>query len=100
MGTVVPILPSSERQDRPLTQLEPEQQCEWNIKRQRAYELMDAAAVVGNLSEISDILPKRESYAAPLAPLSTEQQCEAWRAVVNNYSKNIYSWNIIPIIVV
>jgi len=29
----------------------------WGIKRQRAYELMEAARIVSNLSEISDILP-------------------------------------------
>lgn len=38
----------------------------WNLKRQRAYELMEAADVV---SEISDNPPARESHAAELASL-------------------------------
>lgn len=54
----------------------------WGIKRQRAYELMDAAEVVSNLSEISDILPTRESHAAPLTSLPPQEQIRAWEQVV------------------
>lgn len=50
----------------------------WGIKRQRAYELMDAAGVVNSLSEISDIKPEREAHAAPLARLDPEDQITAW----------------------
>jgi hypothetical protein len=53
----------------------------WNLKRQRAYELMEAAQVVGNLSEISD-KPTRESHVAPLASLSPDLQREAWQLAV------------------
>src|SRR5687767_13487946 len=42
----------------------------WGLKRQRAYELMEAAGTVAAMSEISDIpVPHRESHAAALAPL-------------------------------
>lgn len=50
----------------------------WNLKRQRAYELIDAAAIAGNLSEISDIGAVRESHLAPLASLTPAEQREAW----------------------
>jgi phage N-6-adenine-methyltransferase len=54
----------------------------WGLKRQRAYELIDAATVVGNLSEISDIQPARESHAAPLAALPPETQRVVWQQAV------------------
>lgn len=54
----------------------------WNLKRQRAYELIDAAAVAGHLSEISDIQPERESHVAPLASLPPAERHEAWRESV------------------
>lgn len=57
---------------------------QWNIKRQRAYELMGAADVVKNLSEISDKLPLRESHVAPLASLEPEEQVEAWKRVITS----------------
>ncbi len=54
----------------------------WDLKRQRAYELIGAAQISQNLSEISDNLPKKESHAAALASLEPEQQKEAWKKVV------------------
>lgn len=54
----------------------------WGMKRQRAYELMSAADVVNNLSEISDKFPSRESHTAPLTALEPEQQREAWQRVI------------------
>lgn len=53
----------------------------WQLKRPRAYELMDAAKVARNLSEISDIRPERESHAAPLVPLEPEAQRLVWEVV-------------------
>lgn len=52
------------------------------MKRQRAYELIDAATVVKNVSEISDTAPAKESHAAPLTRLEPEVQQEVWKAVV------------------
>jgi hypothetical protein len=49
----------------------------WGLKRQRAYELMGAASVVFNLSEISD-KPRLESHAAELVPLPDRAQAAAW----------------------
>lgn len=54
----------------------------WGLKRLRAYELMRAATVVGNLLEISNIVPSRESQAAALEVLEPEQQREAWQEAV------------------
>jgi hypothetical protein len=56
----------------------------WGLKRQRAYELMGAANVVRQMSEISDIpAPERESHAAALAQLKDpDQQRQAWEAAL------------------
>ena len=57
----------------------------WGLARSRAYQLMDAAEVVGTLrmSTIVDILPATESQARPLvALLPTEQVEEIGRAHV------------------
>jgi len=54
----------------------------WGLKRQRAYELIEAAGVVRHLSEISDTLPARESHAAPLAALPPAEQADAWQRAV------------------
>lgn len=69
----------------------------WNLKRQRAYELMDAAAVVNTLSEISDkneqdsqvsiIVPTKESHAAALSKVPEEFRSEVWeKALEKNQS--------------
>ncbi len=52
----------------------------WDIKRQRAYELIEAAAVV---SEISDNPPAVESHAAALAPLRSQPDAlrDTWAEV-------------------
>jgi hypothetical protein len=60
----------------------------WNLKRQRAYELMGASEVVKNLSEISDMLPKKESHAAVLLKLSPEEQREVWLEVMGDAAFN------------
>lgn len=69
----------------------------WNLKRQRAYELMDAAAVVNTLSEFSDkneqdgqvsiIIPTKESHAAALSKVPEEFRSEVWeKALEKNQS--------------
>lgn len=63
----------------------------WDLKRQRAYELMQASEIVGVLSEISDTvpLPARESHAAELAPLRDEpdELREAWSEAVERHGE-------------
>ena len=61
----------------------------WQIKRQRAYELMDAAGIVNTLSEISDkIEPSKntvnikESHAAALGKIPEDIRGEVWQEVV------------------
>lgn len=52
----------------------------WEIGRQRAYQLMGAASVVGNLSTIVDTAPpSNEAQTRPLAGLSVDQQREIWQ---------------------
>lgn len=58
----------------------------FQLKRQRAYELMGAADVVNNLSEISDknetiALPERESHASALAQLPAEKRRQVWKQI-------------------
>ena len=50
----------------------------WAMARSTAYQMIDAAVVVGNLSAIADIVPITESQARPLASLPPAQQQEAW----------------------
>lgn len=64
----------------------------WQIKRQRAYELMEAASIVNTLSEISDknnigdpqelSINIRESHAAALAKIPQELRNDVWQKVV------------------
>lgn len=44
----------------------------WQLKRPRAYELMDAAKVTAQLSEISDTPPTVESHAAAMKGLDQD----------------------------
>src|SRR5262249_44046999 len=46
------------------------------LKRQRAYELIDAAGVAESVSEISDIKIERESHAAALADVPADKRAE------------------------
>lgn len=54
----------------------------WDLKRPRAYELMQAATVHEVMSEISDTPPARESHLAALADLRDEPQrmAEVWES--------------------
>jgi hypothetical protein len=54
----------------------------WGLKRQRAYELIDAAVIMGDLSEISD-KPIKESHAAPLAAVPPAERAEVWQEAVD-----------------
>lgn len=70
----------------------------WQIKRQRAYELMDAASIVNTLSEISDkksdefkIFPTiniRESHAVALGKIPEDMRNFVWQKVVDNQKEN------------
>ena len=70
----------------------------WQIKRQRAYELMDAASIVNTLSEISDKnsdefkvsqnINIRESHAVALGKVPEEMRNLVWQKVVDNQKEN------------
>lgn len=70
----------------------------WQIKRQRAYELMDAASIVNTLSEISDkksdevkvspIINIRESHAVALGKVPEEMRNLVWQKVVDNQKEH------------
>jgi hypothetical protein len=53
----------------------------WNLKRQRAYELISASEIEARLSEISDTKPK-ESHTAELKKLPPAEQPAAWQEAV------------------
>ena len=54
----------------------------WRLSRPRAYELLNAASVVANVSAIADIVPTTESQARPLTRLEPEMQRAVWQEVV------------------
>jgi hypothetical protein len=59
-------------------------QARWNMSRPRAYQMIDAAEVVNNLSTIVDILPTRESQVRPLTKLPPEAQAPTWREAIKH----------------
>jgi len=54
----------------------------WGIHRSRAYQLIDAARIVGNLSTSVDIGPTTEYEIRPLRTLPPDQQREAWERAI------------------
>jgi hypothetical protein len=54
----------------------------WDIKRQRAYELISAAEVKENLSEIYDKSEIRESHTKPLKALEPQEQREVYQRTI------------------
>lgn len=59
----------------------------WNLKRQRAYELMNAAAVVSEFSDTEIPAPAKESHAAALAAVPEADRADVWRDVVESGDK-------------
>jgi hypothetical protein len=55
----------------------------WDLSRPYAYQLMEASAVVENVSAVADIAPANEAQARPLTTLPAEQQREVWQEVVD-----------------
>jgi hypothetical protein len=51
----------------------------WGLKRQRAYELIEAATITTSLSEISDAPPAVESHAAALAAAPEIDRPKIWK---------------------
>jgi transcription antitermination factor NusG len=51
----------------------------WDMSKSQAYRLIEAFAVIVNLSPIGDVLPKNEAQARPLTRLSPHNQRKAWR---------------------
>jgi hypothetical protein len=54
----------------------------WGISRRRAYQLIDAAAVVLDLCTVVHMLPESERQARPLTRIESGQRAEVWREVV------------------
>lgn len=54
----------------------------WNLKRQRAYELMTAAALVSEFSDTDLPAPAKESHAAALAAVPEPERADVWRETV------------------
>ena len=57
-------------------------QSKWSISRPRAYQLIDSAKVIGNLSTFVDKTPDNEAQARPLTKLGPEDQVKAWAKVI------------------
>lgn len=53
----------------------------WQLSRPRAYQIIDAAAVVSNLSTNGDKLPTNERQARELIGLDPEEQKIVWQVV-------------------
>jgi len=51
----------------------------WDMGRSHAYRLIEAAAVIDNLSPIGDVLPKNEAQARILTSLDLFSQRKVWR---------------------
>ena len=54
----------------------------WEISRQRAYRLIEAAEIAGNLSPIGLQSPENERQVRPLAQIDAEDRAAVWREVV------------------
>jgi len=50
----------------------------WDMGRSHAYRLIEAFAVIDNLSPIGDALPKNEAQARPLTKLDSYSQRRVW----------------------
>ena len=51
----------------------------WDMGRSQAYRLIEASAVIENLSPIGEILPKNEAQARPLSKLDLVSQQKVWK---------------------
>ena len=51
----------------------------WDLGRSHAYRLIQAAAVIDNLSPIGDVLPQNEAQARALSRLDLFSQKKVWR---------------------
>ena len=51
----------------------------WDMSKSQAYRLIEAFAVIVNLSPIGDVLPKNEAQARPLTRLDAHSQRKVWR---------------------
>ena len=59
-------------------------QARWGLARSRAYQLIDAADVVDDLSTVVDILPESERQTRPLVPLEPDERREVWQEAVES----------------
>jgi hypothetical protein len=59
----------------------------WDMGRSHAYRLIEAAAVIDNLSPIGEALPKNESQARALTRLDAFSQRRLWRDFLSTGQK-------------
>jgi hypothetical protein len=65
----------------------------WDMSRSQAYRLIEAVAVIDNLSPIGDVLPKNEAQARPLTKLDPHSQRRIWREFLDT-SKPLSAFHI------
>jgi hypothetical protein len=56
----------------------------WDLGKSHCYRLMEASAVIDNLSPIGEIMPQNESQLRPLSKLDAYNQRKAWHAFINS----------------
>jgi hypothetical protein len=61
----------------------------WAFKRTHVYQLIEASAVISNLSAMANILPQSERQVRPLTSLEPEIQKEVWKEVIETHGENI-----------
>jgi len=71
----------------------------WGISRPRAYQMIDAAQVVGRLSTIVDIpIPSNEAQARPLASLPPDLQPVAWQQSVETANGKVTAAHVAKVV--
>lgn len=59
----------------------------WDLSRPYAYQQIDAAGVVNDVSAIADIKPSKEAQCRPLASLTTEDRQAVWQRILDSGDK-------------
>lgn len=61
----------------------------WHISRKRAYQLINAASIAGDLIRDGEQAPTREAHVSPLSALPKSDRREAWRESVATSGGNV-----------
>lgn len=59
------------------------------MSRPRAYEMMQAAEIAGEMSAIADTIPANEGQARELARVEPERRADVWQEAVAMHGGNV-----------